>query len=52
MSDAIYLCLFSVSSSPEEHIFDRITVIGVTSSLNNSVMLANLFLMFRLRVAA
>ena len=34
------------------HIFDRIIVIGVTSSLNTSTTLANLFLMFRFRVAA
>ena len=34
------------------HIFDRMIVIGVTSSLNTSTTLANLFLMFRFRVAA
>ena len=44
---ALVCCSFSMV-----HIFDRIIVIGVTSSLNTSTTLANLFLMFRFRVAA
>ena len=39
-------------SSLVEHIFESKIVMGVTSSLNSSTVLANLFFMFRFLVAA
>ena len=48
----LLLVLSSSVSSSVLQIFDRMIVIGLTSSLKSSTVLANLFLTFLLRVAA